>query len=136
MQFILGYNFVGAPRDVVVTPFDDDGVTALVLDCVGDVILFVAHVLDIHLFTRSMGSVHTNHQHVGAWMEKERLCYCMTLQFITAPPLCLSDLRMDVSINLFTTIARRKNVETFIHVYHLASSLLVVKDKCVNYILI
>lgn len=67
VQFILGYShFVGAPRNVVITPFDNDSVAALVLDSVGDVIELVAHVFDIHLLTRSMGSVHAHHEHVGA----------------------------------------------------------------------
>lgn len=67
MQFILGYShFVWAPRDVVVTPFDDDSVAALVLDGVGDVIELVAHVFDIHLLAGSVGSVHAHHEHVGA----------------------------------------------------------------------
>lgn len=67
VQFILGYShFIGAPRDVVVTPFDDDSVAALVLDSVGDVIELVAHVFDIDLLTRSMGSVHAYHEHVCA----------------------------------------------------------------------
>lgn len=71
MQFILGCNhFVRAPGDVVITPFDDDRVAALVLDNVGDVIELVAHVLDIHLLTGSMGSMHTHHQHVCTWTEQ------------------------------------------------------------------
>lgn len=71
VQFILGYNhFVRAPGDVIVAPFDDDGVAALVLDRVGDVIELVAHVLDIHLLTGSMGSMHAHHQHVGTWMKQ------------------------------------------------------------------
>lgn len=68
----LGCNhFVRAPGDVVVAPFDDDGVAALVLHGVGDVIELVAHVLDIHLLAGSMGSVHAHHQHVGTWTEQE-----------------------------------------------------------------
>ena len=71
VQFILGYShFVGAPGDVVVTPFDDDSVAALVLDGVGDVIELVAHVLDVHLLAGSMGSMHAHHQHVGTWTEQ------------------------------------------------------------------
>lgn len=70
-SLFLGYNhFVRAPGDVVVAPLDDDGVAALVLDGVGDVIELVAHVLDIHLLARSLGSVHADHQHVGTWKEK------------------------------------------------------------------
>lgn len=70
VQFILGHNhFVRAPGDVVVAPFDDDGVAALVLDGVGDVIKLVAHVLDIHLLAGSMRSMHAHHQHVGTWTE-------------------------------------------------------------------
>lgn len=68
----LGYNhFVRAPGDVVVAPFDDDGVAALVFDGVRDIIELVAHVLDIHLLAWSMGSMHAHHQHVGTWMEQE-----------------------------------------------------------------
>lgn len=73
--FFLWYNhFVGASRDVIVAPFDDDGVTALVLDGVGDIVELVAHVLDVHLLAGSMRSVHTNHQHVGTWMEWKEGC--------------------------------------------------------------
>lgn len=71
VQFILGCShFVRAPRDVVVAPFDDDRVAALVLDGVGDVIKLVSRVLDIHLLAGSMGSVHAHHQHVGTWTEQ------------------------------------------------------------------
>lgn len=67
VQFILrSDHFVRAPGDVVVAPFDDDGVAALVLDGVGDVVELVAHVLDIYVLTGSMGSVHTHHQHIGS----------------------------------------------------------------------
>lgn len=70
-QFILGRNhFERAPRDVVVTPLHDDGVAALVLDSVGDVVKLVARVLDIHLFAGSVGSVHAHHQHVGSCAEQ------------------------------------------------------------------
>ena len=73
VQFILGYShFVGAPRDIVITPFNDDGVAALVLDGVGDVIELVTHVLDVHLLTGSMWSMHAHHQHVGTWMRTVR----------------------------------------------------------------
>lgn len=71
MQFILGCShFVRAPGGVVIAPFDDDRVAALVLDGVGDVIELVAHVLDIHLLTGSMGSMDAHHQHVGTWTEQ------------------------------------------------------------------
>ncbi|PWA24708.1 hypothetical protein CCH79_00010201 [Gambusia affinis] len=53
----------GAPRDVIVAPFDDDGVTALVLDGVGDIVQLVAHVFDINLLAWRLGSVHAHHQH-------------------------------------------------------------------------
>lgn len=69
--FFSGYNhFERAPRDVVIAPFDDDGVAAHVLDGVGDVVELVAHVLDIHLLAGGMGSMHTHHQHVGTWTEQ------------------------------------------------------------------
>lgn len=58
-------HFVRAPRDVIVAPFDDDGITALVLDCVCDIIELVAHMLDVHLLAGSVGTMHTHHQHVG-----------------------------------------------------------------------
>lgn len=67
--FLRHGHFVRAPRDVIVTPFDDDGITALVLDGVGDVVELVAHVLNIHLLAGGVGTVHTHHQHVGTWME-------------------------------------------------------------------
>lgn len=71
VQLISGYNhFVGAPRDTVVTPFNNDGVAALVLDGVGDIIELVPHVLDIHFLAGALRSVHTHHQHVGAWAEQ------------------------------------------------------------------
>lgn len=71
VQFILGCNhFERAPRDVVVAPLDDDHVAALVLDAVGDVVKLVAHVLDVHLFAGSLGSMHAHHQHVGTWTEQ------------------------------------------------------------------
>lgn len=70
-QFILGHShFVGAPGDIVVTPFDNDGVAALVLDSVGDVVELVAHMLDIHLLAGGMRSMHSHHQHVGTWTEQ------------------------------------------------------------------
>lgn len=70
-QFILGCNhFERAPRDIVVTPLHDDGVAALVLDSVGDVVKLVARVLDVHLFAGSVGSVHAHHQHVGSCAEQ------------------------------------------------------------------
>lgn len=66
VQFILGRNhFVGATRDIVITPFDDDSVAALLLDSVGDVIQLVTHVLDKHLLTGGVRPMHTHHQHVG-----------------------------------------------------------------------
>lgn len=66
-QFSSGrHHFVRAARDVVVAPLDDDGVAALVLDGVGDVVKLVARVLDVHLLARSVGSVHAHHQHVGS----------------------------------------------------------------------
>lgn len=72
VQFILGCShFVGAPGNVVVAPFDDDGVAALVLDGVGDVVELVAHVLDVHLLAGGVGSVHPHHQHVGTWNRQE-----------------------------------------------------------------
>lgn len=71
VQFILGYNhFVRAPGDVVVAPLDDDGVAALVLDGVGDIVELVAHVLNIHLLTGSVGSMDPHHQHIGTWAEQ------------------------------------------------------------------
>lgn len=74
VQFISGCNhFVRAPGDVVVSPFDDDRVAALVLDGVGDVIKLVSRVLDIHFLAGSMGSMHTHHQHVGTWTEQEEV---------------------------------------------------------------
>lgn len=70
-SFFLGYNhFVRAPGDVVVAPFDDDGVAALVFDGVGDVVELVSHVFHIHLLAGSMGSMHAHHQHVGTWTEQ------------------------------------------------------------------
>lgn len=54
-------HFVGAPGDVVVPPFDDDGVVALVIDGIGDVVQLVAHVFDIHLLTGGPGAVHSHH---------------------------------------------------------------------------
>lgn len=68
--FLRRNHFVRAPGDVVVAPFDDDGVAALVFDGVGDVVELLAHVLDIHLLAGSMGSVHAHHQHVGTWTEQ------------------------------------------------------------------
>lgn len=71
VQFVLGRDHLeGAPRDVIVAPFDDDSIAALVLDGVGDVVELVAHVLDVHLFAGSVWSVHAHHQHVGTWMVK------------------------------------------------------------------
>lgn len=65
MRFILRYgHFVRAPRDVVIAPFDDNGVAALVLDSVCDIIELVAHVLYVHLLAGGMGTVHPHHQHV------------------------------------------------------------------------
>lgn len=66
-QFSSGrHHFVRAARDVVVAPLDDDGVAALVLDGVGDVVELVARVLDVHLLAGGVGSVHAHHQHVGS----------------------------------------------------------------------
>lgn len=66
-QFSSGrHHFVRAAGDVVVAPLDDDGVAALVLDGVGDVVELVAHVLDVHLLAGGVGSVHAHHQHVDS----------------------------------------------------------------------
>lgn len=73
VQFILGYNhFVGASGDIVISPFNNDSVAALVLDGVGDVIELVTHVLHIHLLAGSLWSVHAHHQHVGTWTRAVR----------------------------------------------------------------
>lgn len=80
-QFSSGrYHFVRASRDVVVTPLDDDGVAALVLDGIGDIVKLVARVLDVHLLAGGVGSVHAHHQHVGSCpggaTEKKKLVSC------------------------------------------------------------
>lgn len=70
--FLLWYNhFVRASRDIIVAPFDDDSVTTLVLDGVGDVIELVTHVLDVDFLAGSVGSMHAHHQHVGTWMKQQ-----------------------------------------------------------------
>ena len=71
--FLRRNHFERASGDVVVAPFDNDGVAALVFDGVGDVVELLAHVLDIHLLAGSMGSVHAHHQHVGTWTEQEEM---------------------------------------------------------------
>lgn len=71
LLFLWYSHFVRASWHVIVAPFHDDGVTALVLHGIGDVIELVAHVLDVDLLTGSMGSVHAHHQHVGTWMERQ-----------------------------------------------------------------
>jgi len=68
--YLRDSHFVRAPGDVIVAPFDNDSITALVLDGVGDIVELVAHVLDIHLLAGSMWSMHAYHQHVGTWMER------------------------------------------------------------------
>lgn len=66
-QFSSGrHHFVRAAGDIVVTPLDYDGVAALVLHGVGDVVELVASVLDVHLLTGGVGSVHPHHKHVGS----------------------------------------------------------------------
>lgn len=67
--FLRCSHFERASGDAVIAPFDNDGITALVLDSVGDIIELVAHMFDIHLLTGSLGSMYTYHQHVGTWME-------------------------------------------------------------------
>lgn len=70
-QSVLGRDhFVWTPGNIVITPFDDDLVAALVLDGVGDIIKLVAHMLDIDLLAGGMGSVHAYHQHVGTCTER------------------------------------------------------------------
>lgn len=60
-----GRDFVRASRDAIIPPFDDDGVTPLVLDAVRDIVKLITHVLDINLLAWGMRSMHTHHQHVG-----------------------------------------------------------------------
>ena len=57
----------GASGDVVVPPLDDDSVASLVLDAVGDVVQFVAHVFDIDFLTGGPWTMDSHHQHVGTW---------------------------------------------------------------------
>lgn len=51
----------GASWDVLIAPFHNEDVAALLFDCVGHVVHPVAHVLYIHLFTGCLWPVHTNH---------------------------------------------------------------------------
>lgn len=105
VQFILGYNhFVGAPGDNVITPFDNDGVAALVLDGVGDVIELVAHVLDIHLLTGSMGSMHAHHEHVGTWTE-QGVGDLMIVVYNSSTGVCICVSSPDSAVLLSSTLA-------------------------------
>lgn len=56
----------GTARDVLVPPFDDEDVAALLLDRVRDVVHPVAHVFHVHLLAWRLGPVDPHHQHVGA----------------------------------------------------------------------
>lgn len=56
----------GTARDVLVPPFDDEDVAALLFDRVCDVVHPVAHVFDVDLLAGRLRPVNTHHQHVGA----------------------------------------------------------------------
>lgn len=56
----------GTAGDVLVAPFDDEDVAALLFDGVGDVVHPVAHVFDVHLLAGRLRPVNAHHQHVGA----------------------------------------------------------------------
>lgn len=57
----------GTAGDVLVPPFDDEDVAALLLDRVRDVVHPVAHVFDVHLLAGCLRPVDPHHQHVGAY---------------------------------------------------------------------
>lgn len=66
-QSILGDgDMKGAAGDVLLPPFDDEDVVALLLDRVGDVVHPVAHVFDVDLFTGGLWTMDPHHQHVSA----------------------------------------------------------------------
>ena len=51
----------GTARDVLIPPFDDEDVAALLFDCVCDVVHLVAHVFDVHLLAGPLWTVNTHH---------------------------------------------------------------------------
>lgn len=61
----------GTAGDVLIPPFDDEDVAALLFDGVGDVVHSVAHVFDVHLLAGRLWPVDAHHQHVGACRDRD-----------------------------------------------------------------